>query len=436
MNTHPVIEFLTSSRRSLAKPWQIKAEKPFLDLLAEISAPEVISGKLYRHPIEKLTVDGNDFALKDQNFVQAILDLSTPSGFGADNVLKFDDTVRKAREIAADRLQDPFLNSHYLDDRVRELLPKYDITCKLHKLALYTPGGHFLKHRDTNHAPNHLASLVVCLPVPFSGGSLEIDTSEGVKNIKFSSTDLTYAAFFTDSLHEVKPVRRGTRMCLQYDVYAEPKTSKDDSSSEKETCDEEEDSDEDPCEWALDSYSSGADAYSANLVKVAALQHEVQMRIADGPIAFLCRQLYTTRTVDRALLKGVDAAVYDAMTAVASVKMCAIFIERYGSDWWAQPFDAKDDIVPSPILFLGSDDGSCKRVIKETPYLEYTGNEPQDAESQYFAYAMVMQFDESRKAIREHFAEVTLAELRSLPPTSNQPLGGVDYQQAKTRFEA
>lgn len=73
--------------------------------------------------------------------------------------------------------------------------------------------------------------------------------------------------------------------------------------------------------------------------------------------------------------------------------------------------------------------------VKETPYIEYTGNEPQDAESQYFAYAMVMQFDESRKAIREHFAEVTLAELRSLPPTSVQPLGGVDYQQAKTRFE-
>ena len=85
------LEFLTSFRRaSSVDTWQIKAVKPFLELLIEFSAPEVISGKLYCRPIEKLIVDGNDFALKDQNFVQAILDLSTPSGFGADNDLNFE----------------------------------------------------------------------------------------------------------------------------------------------------------------------------------------------------------------------------------------------------------------------------------------------------------------------------------------------------------
>ena len=443
MSTHPVIEYLASSHRS-TELWQINTDKPFFKLLSDISAAEVVSGTLQYKPIKKLTVDGCDYKLKDPNFSYAILKLSTLSGFGAGNILKFDDTVRKAREITADRLQDPFLNNYRLNESVSALLPKHDITCKLHKLAIYQPGGHFLKHRDTNHAPNHLASLIVCLPIPFSGGSLQVDTCEGVKSIDLNTENVTYAAFFTDSPHEVMPVQSGTRMCLQYDVYAEPvqksvscthkSGERSNNSFEDEEFSDEEDYYED-CGWALDNYPPQAVAYSANLAKVEALQQQVQAIIQDGPLAFLCRQLYTSRTVDRTLLKGVDAVVYDAMTAVATVKMCAILIQQSGDDWWAQPFNAKDDMIPAPVLYLGAHEGNCKRTISETPYIEYTGNEPQDAESQYCAYAMVMQYDPSRTAIRQHFAELTLAELRSLPPTSIQPSGGIDYQQAKTRFE-
>lgn len=436
MSTHPVIEYLASSNRS-TDTWHITDEQPFHKLLANISAVEVLSGTLQYKPIDKLTVDGCDFELKDPKFTEAILELSTLSGFGAGNVLKFDDAVRKAREITADRLQDPFIDNSRLAHTVSALLPKHEITCKLHKLAIYQPGGHFLKHRDTNHASNHLASLIVCLPVPFSGGSLEVETSEGIKSINLNTENVTYAAFFTDCLHEVKPVESGTRMCLQYDVYAEPRNEQgnDDEELRGEELEEFSDEEYEGCMWALENYPPKAVAYSANLAQIAALQQEVEARIQDGPLAFLCRQLYTSRTVDRTLLKGVDAVVYDAMIAVASVKMCAILILRSGNCWWAQPFDAKDDMIPPPVLYLGAYDGNCKRTISETPYIEYTGNEPQDAESEYFAYAMVMQYDPSRTAIREHFADVTLAELRSLPPTSIQPLGGIDYQEAKTRFE-
>ena len=286
--------------------------------------------------------------------------------------------------------------------------------------------------------------MIVCLPIPFSGGSLQVDTCEGVKSIDLNTENVTYAAFFTDSPHEVMPVQSGTRMCLQYDVYAEPvqksvscthkSGERSNNSSEDEEFSDEEDYYED-CGWALDNYPPQAVAYSANLAKVEALQQQVQAIIQDGPLAFLCRQLYTSRTVDRTLLKGVDAMVYDAMTAVATVKMCAILIQQSGDDWWAQPFNAKDNMIPAPVLYLGAHEGNCKRTISETPYIEYTGNEPQNAESQYFAYAMVMQYDPSRTAICQHFAELTLAELRSLPPTSIQLSGGIDYQQAKTRFE-
>jgi len=87
MSTHPVIEYLASSHRS-TELWQINTDKPFFKLLSDISAAEVVSGTLQCKPIKKLTVDGCDYKLKDPNFGDAILKLSTLSGFGAGNILK------------------------------------------------------------------------------------------------------------------------------------------------------------------------------------------------------------------------------------------------------------------------------------------------------------------------------------------------------------
>lgn len=49
------------------------------------------------------------------------------------------------------------------------------LTLHLYKLLLYTPGGHFAKHRDTEKEDRMLATMVIQLPSVHTGGRLFVD---------------------------------------------------------------------------------------------------------------------------------------------------------------------------------------------------------------------------------------------------------------------
>ena len=92
----------------------------------------------------------------------------------------------------------------------------------LYKLLVYESGSFFLPHRDGEKLDGMVATLVIALPSPHTGGEL-IVTHEGRRDEitlagAASGHEMSYAAFYADCEHEVRPVRDGYRLCLVYNL--------------------------------------------------------------------------------------------------------------------------------------------------------------------------------------------------------------------------
>ena len=96
------------------------------------------------------------------------------------------------------------------------------LTAHLYKLLLYEKGGFFLPHRDGEKLDRMVATLVVGLPSVYEGGELIVSHEGSRHEIAYtgaaSGYELSYAAFYADCEHEVRPVRSGYRLCLVYNL--------------------------------------------------------------------------------------------------------------------------------------------------------------------------------------------------------------------------
>lgn len=95
------------------------------------------------------------------------------------------------------------------------------VEASLYKLLVYDDGSFFVDHRDTEKAPGMFATLVVLLPADFEGGELVVRHGGATKTFDLrpqDSGELTFAAFYADCLHEVRPITRGCRLALIYNL--------------------------------------------------------------------------------------------------------------------------------------------------------------------------------------------------------------------------
>lgn len=96
---------------------------------------------------------------------------------------------------------------------------------ELYKMLLYQEGDFFVPHRDTEKMDNMFATLVVVLPSAHQGGELIINHEGRCKRFASgghqSPYSMSYAAFYADCQHEVKPVTEGYRLCLIYNLALE-----------------------------------------------------------------------------------------------------------------------------------------------------------------------------------------------------------------------
>ena len=183
--------------------------------------------------------------------VDRIVILAKPSPFGQGNETVFDDNVRKGLELVASQFsiahEDELLQGirEQIQRKLFPLLPggPEALTLKRYKMAIYKEGGHFQFHRDSLHADNHQATLLLEVRSAHKGGKFVIDHyGDGTEKIKGKSeygheteynaifeisfdeagsvsTPLKWLAFYTDALHKVERVTSGTRIAIQYDVY-------------------------------------------------------------------------------------------------------------------------------------------------------------------------------------------------------------------------
>lgn len=92
------------------------------------------------------------------------------------------------------------------------------LRAQFHSMLVYERGQFFLPHQDSQKDEDMVATLVVTMPSPGTGGELVVHDGEHSTTFEASPTEATIVAFYSDRLHEVLPVRTGHRVALTYNL--------------------------------------------------------------------------------------------------------------------------------------------------------------------------------------------------------------------------
>ncbi len=157
-----------------------------------------------------------------------LIELCVQAPYGKGTETLVDLSVRCAWELDQDQCR--FTNPRWdqlIDSIVEEVQQKLGLeecrlSAHLHKLLVYEEDNFFLPHRDGEKLDRMVATLVIVLPTEFEGGELIISHQDQQYEVTFpgaaSGFELSYAAFYADCQHEVKPVTSGYRLCLSYNL--------------------------------------------------------------------------------------------------------------------------------------------------------------------------------------------------------------------------
>jgi hypothetical protein len=153
--------------------------------------------------------------------VEALRRVGTQSLVGTPSQNVLDADVRVSLETTAFSVAWPALHDAILPQIARRLNVNWALTAQPHKLLLYEPGAFFKAHRDAEHRPAHVLSLVVVLDADADGGCVSLAHS-GRTAVWPSQRVGAWACWFASVLHEVTQVTRGHRIVLTFDVLATP----------------------------------------------------------------------------------------------------------------------------------------------------------------------------------------------------------------------
>ncbi len=147
-----------------------------------------------------------------------------PYGRGVETLV--DTTVRKTWQIGADRVR--IDGKHWAGTMDAIVARACDglgvdepVAAELYKLLIYDEGSHFVSHRDTEKSPGMFATLLITLPSLHSGGDLLVRHKGREVRLAMRCEDpseVAFAAFYADCVHEVLPVSSGYRMVLVYNL--------------------------------------------------------------------------------------------------------------------------------------------------------------------------------------------------------------------------
>ncbi|KAI1101258.1 hypothetical protein F4804DRAFT_347774 [Jackrogersella minutella] len=159
-----------------------------------------------------------------------------PATFGRGGQDVLDETYRKALKLDPSEFCVDFspYECGIIDTVAQVLLPDWQkdstnprgVKAELYKLNIYAgPSGRFRAHVDTPRSESQFGSLVVCLPMAYKGGQLEVRHNGKTVAFDWSKLEsdrpaIQWAAFYSDCEHEVLEVRSGYRITLTYNLYA------------------------------------------------------------------------------------------------------------------------------------------------------------------------------------------------------------------------
>jgi predicted 2-oxoglutarate/Fe(II)-dependent dioxygenase YbiX len=183
------------------------------------------------------------------------------------------------------------------------------VDAELYKMLVYDTGSFFVSHRDTEKAPGMFATLVIVLPCEYSGGKLVVRHQQQEAHLDLRCTDLSeiaYAAFYADCLHEILPITDGCRLALIYNLVRSnkklPLPTPPDFRHEQQTV--------------------------AALLRDWSQQLDQDNAEAEIPekLLYLLDHAYTQAELSFAALKNTDAAIADVLAAAAELADCDIHL--------------------------------------------------------------------------------------------------------------
>src|SRR5579871_849087 len=95
------------------------------------------------------------------------------------------------------------------------------VSADFYKLLVYDAGSFFVGHRDTEKVPGMFATMVLVLPSPHEGGALVVKHLGREKVLDprpEEPSEIGFAGFYADCVHEVRPVTAGYRLTLTYNL--------------------------------------------------------------------------------------------------------------------------------------------------------------------------------------------------------------------------
>ncbi len=199
-------------------------------LLQSIDRP----GNFFTHgrlliPMPVLKVDGVGllaFPVPDVQ-VRALIEVAERAPYGKGPETLVDTSVRDCRQIDAARVR---LGGRAWPETFSEILgatatglgfPVERLDAQLYKMLVYPSGGFFSSHRDTAKADGMIATLTISLPTAGAGGELIVRHHGREVTLDMNAdepSELAFAAFYADCPHETRPVRRGHRLSLVFNL--------------------------------------------------------------------------------------------------------------------------------------------------------------------------------------------------------------------------
>ena len=157
---------------------------------------------------------------------EQLVAVATRSPYGCGQETLIDTAVRKSWQIPAEQValsgrSWPGTLSAIVARAAAGLGVTDPVSAELYKLLVYDTGSFFVEHRDTEKCSGMFATLVVNLPSVCSGGELIIRHKGHEVCLDLNSADqeaISFAAFYADCVHEVRPVTDGYRLTLVYNL--------------------------------------------------------------------------------------------------------------------------------------------------------------------------------------------------------------------------
>ncbi|MBZ4194789.1 MAG: 2OG-Fe(II) oxygenase [Candidatus Contendobacter sp.] len=180
------------------------------------------------------------------------------------------------------------------------------VAAELYKLLIYDEGSFFVSHRDTEKAPGMFATLVIVLPSIYEGGELivrHLDREERLELRCEEPSEVAFAAFYADCMHEVLPITSGCRLTLIYNLLRRGN-----------------DPVPEPPNYANEQ------AQAAALLRQWAA--ELAQPDSDAPVKLLycLEHVYTEAELDFDALKGADTATVAVLVDAAKQADCDVYL--------------------------------------------------------------------------------------------------------------